>query len=278
MPILRFGMRMESDIRARLLERSVAEQTFLLTAGGDSAVVRTRIVGDSHIYNCLAAAAAALLHGISLVDIVRGLEAAESLPCRLQHVEFGQDFGVFLDAARTPDRLANALHSVRSAVSGKIYCVLGADGEQSPQNAARLGRVAERFADQSVITSLHCRGKAPLELAHRILDGCDDVHKPLVSPNRKRAIASGVRKARPGDAVLVAGCQPQQPTAEGVVREPREARWCRESLQEDVFPLQRLQRFIPSGGIARRRNCRGAGAARDTSSCNELNDDHGRCH
>ncbi len=125
LPVLRFGMRMESDVSARVIERCAAEQTFVLTAGGDSAVVRTRTVGDSHIYNCLAAASAALLHGVSLVDIVRGLEAAESLPCRLQRVECGQDFGVFLDAARTPDRLANALHSVRSAVSGKIYWRLG---------------------------------------------------------------------------------------------------------------------------------------------------------
>ncbi len=119
------------------------------------------------------------------------------------------------------------------------------------QNAARLGRVAERYSDQAIITSVHCRGKAPLELAHRVLDGCDHVHKPMVSPNRRRAIAWALQQAGPGDAVLVSGCQPQPPTINGVVREPREVRWCRETLQEEpprarhepaIYPIWRYRK------------------------------------
>jgi UDP-N-acetylmuramoyl-L-alanyl-D-glutamate--2,6-diaminopimelate ligase len=39
--------------------------------------VRTSIVGDHHVYNCLTAAALSLAYGIELTTIARGLEAVE---------------------------------------------------------------------------------------------------------------------------------------------------------------------------------------------------------
>src|SRR4030095_10920331 len=79
-PALTFGMRGTSEITAQIIEQHINEQTFVLSAGDHAVGVRTSIVGDHHVYNCLAAATTALAYGIELTTIARGLEAVDRLP------------------------------------------------------------------------------------------------------------------------------------------------------------------------------------------------------
>ena len=72
MPVLTFGLKNPAELSATLVERHRSEQTFLLDAGDESIAIRTRIIGDAHIYNCLAAAGVALTLGFDPSQIVRG--------------------------------------------------------------------------------------------------------------------------------------------------------------------------------------------------------------
>ena len=76
-PALSVGMGEVGEVTARVVERFRSEQTFLLTAGSETAAVRTRMIGDHHVYNCLIAAALGLALGIDLDTIIAGLEALE---------------------------------------------------------------------------------------------------------------------------------------------------------------------------------------------------------
>lgn len=91
------SLRDAADLSATVVERMKSEQTFLLTAGQFTIPVRTAMIGDHHIYNCLMAAAAGLAEGIDLATIVRGLEAVRHVPGRLERIECGQPFGAFVD-------------------------------------------------------------------------------------------------------------------------------------------------------------------------------------
>lgn len=204
-PVLTFGMRNDAELTATVLERHAWEQTFLLHAGPETYPVCTRMVGDHHVYNCLAAAAAALLNGVDLPTIVRGLERVDSLPGRLERVECGQPFSVFIDSARTPDALTAALRSVRQVTRGRVLCVMGAEGERHESVRPQLGRVLDRLAHVSILTSDDPRSESPLEIVHQLLDGYNRPGKALVRPDRRAAIHWALEQARPGDAVVIAG-------------------------------------------------------------------------
>ncbi len=204
-PLLTYGMFSEADVTASVIERQKCEQTFYLRAGDELIPVRTRIIGDAHVSSCLAAATVGLALGIELPTIVRGLEAVERIPGRMERIECGQEFGVFVDAARSPERLAYVLRTLRKVTSGRLICVAGAPGGRKKSGRAWLGRVLERSCDVPILTADDPRYEEPLAIAHDLLDGFQRAAKAHVSPNRKRAIAAALDMARPGDSVVIAG-------------------------------------------------------------------------
>ena len=118
-PALTIGINKPAEITAAPVEQFASEQTFLLTAGNDTVAVRTHMIGNHHVCNCLVAAAVGWTYGIDLPTVVRGLEAA-LLPGRLQRIECGQPFGVFVDYAHTPDALATSLRALRGVTAGRL--------------------------------------------------------------------------------------------------------------------------------------------------------------
>jgi UDP-N-acetylmuramoyl-L-alanyl-D-glutamate--2,6-diaminopimelate ligase len=79
------------------------------------------------------------------------------------------------------------------------------DADRDPADRPLLGRVVERFADRSIITSDNPRYETVLNIAHDILDGYDRPAVGHVMPDRAQAIAWALRQAEPGDNVLIAG-------------------------------------------------------------------------
>jgi UDP-N-acetylmuramoyl-L-alanyl-D-glutamate--2,6-diaminopimelate ligase len=216
-PVLTVGQKSLGEVTAILVERVRSEQTFLLTAGNQSAVVRTRIIGDGHLQNCLVAAAIGLAYGIELTTVVRGLESVERIPGRMDRIECGQPFGVFVDAATTPEALALALRSLRQVTEGRLLCVLGADGEGHHSQRPEFGRVAECGADAFVLTSAEPYTQTPESVLAGVLGGCQRPWNVKIRPSRDEAVALALAAAKPGDTVLIAGRDATRPPAKNAV-------------------------------------------------------------
>lgn len=205
-PVLTIGIKHDAEVTARIVERLSNEQTFLIHAGGESAVVRTSIIGDQHIYNCLSATAVGLTCGIELAVIARGLEAAGNIPGRLERVECGQPFGVWIDSARSPRQLATAIQSVQRVTNGNLWCVCSIFEQQSRADRRKIGEIVEKTIDKPVITNAQVSRHTDYEPTHQVLDGFRNPSKAQLIPNRFNAIEWALSQAQPNDAVLIAGC------------------------------------------------------------------------
>jgi len=204
-PALTVGLRSAAEISASVMEEGISEQMFLLSAGCEHIPVRTRMIGKHHVYNSLMAAAVGLAYGIELVAVVRGLEALDRVPGRLERIECGQPFGVFVDYAHTADALAAALGTLRRATSGRLICVFGAGGRRDRRKRPRMGRVVETHADVAVITNDNPREEPPEVILAEILAGFRHPESARVIPDRAQAIGWALSEAQPGDCVLIAG-------------------------------------------------------------------------
>ncbi len=215
-PALTVGLRETAEITAEIIDRQINEQTFVITAGDQSVAVRTQLIGDHHVYNCLTAAALCLANGIELTTVARGLEAVDRLPGRMEPVRCGQPFAVMVDAAQSPDTLRHALRSARAVTDGRLICVFGADPRE-PHEWPALGRVAGAMADLAVVTSNMVPSANGDAIAAAVRDGFADPCKAYLISDRTEAIAWALGEASEGDTVVIAGMgdRPYRPTSDG---------------------------------------------------------------
>src|SRR6185436_4690183 len=107
-----------ADVTAENVELGPRGSAFdLVACRGRSARVRTSLVGAFNVVNALGAATTALLAGLELDAIVAGLERPVVVPGRMERVDAGQDFTLFVDYAHTPDALDAALAAARGAAA-----------------------------------------------------------------------------------------------------------------------------------------------------------------
>ena len=196
-PVLTFGFGGQAEVTATVVASHSNEQTFVLTAGSESAAVRTTIVGEHHVSNCLAAAALSLSYGIDLQTIASGIEALEGLPARMERVECGQGFPVFVDAANTPGALRASLRTARQLAERRVICVWSDSATCRGSEHDAISQVLNRMADLAIVT--------------RPLSGLESVEESAVGvevvADRGEAIACAVAIAEPGDVVVIAGSQ-----------------------------------------------------------------------
>ena len=204
-PVLTFGLKQPAVITATLLERMASEQTFLIHWGSDTIPVRTHLIGDHHIYNCLAAAAVGLAYGIELETIVRGLERVDRIPGHLERIECGQPFSLFVDGGHTPTALHSALQTLQETTGGRLICVFGAPGERDRETRSHLGSAAEKSANRLIITDDNPAREDSAQIAEDILQGVSRNADVTVDLDRASAIEIALSTAEVGDCVLIAG-------------------------------------------------------------------------
>jgi UDP-N-acetylmuramoyl-L-alanyl-D-glutamate--2,6-diaminopimelate ligase len=200
----------EADVRAENVTPESVGITFTAVTSAGAAEVRLATAGRWNVGNALAALGAGLLLDQPLSGLVAGLAELKAVPGRMERVDLGQPFAVFVDYAHTPAALTVALHELRAATAGRLWVVFGSAGERDTAKRAEMGRIAAQLADQVVITSEDPRGEDPEAIIDEIWRGAvaagadpdANLHRDA---ERDRAIRIAVGSARPGDTVLLAG-------------------------------------------------------------------------
>jgi UDP-N-acetylmuramoyl-L-alanyl-D-glutamate--2,6-diaminopimelate ligase len=200
------GTRSDARVRAESIEFESRSSSFELVAPEGRIRVSLPLTGAYNVANALVAAGCALALGIPFATVADGLAHAPQVPGRLERVEAGQDFTVFVDYAHTPDGLAKAISAVRAVTPGRVITVFGCGGDRDPDKRPLMGEIAGRLSDVAVLTSDNPRSEDPVGIILQVQDGmrgsAAEVH---VEVDRRRAIAMALGLARAGDAVLVAG-------------------------------------------------------------------------
>lgn len=201
-PAITFGMKRPAEITATIVSRNACEQEFILSNGQDFAAVRTTVIGDSHVYNCLAAAAVATVYDINLTTIARGLESVTKLDGVMQRIDSGQEFCTFIDRARSSRSIESCLKAAREITRGNVITVIpNVDGTSLSRE---LLTTAEKLSD----VIIHARHGKPSDAMAQIAEAC--------------------LQADAGDVVLVAG-------ADGLVRDESGESWGDEEVLREII-------------------------------------------
>lgn len=162
--------------------------------------------GDFNVANAVIVLAAMLLHGVPMRLACETLGAVSAPPGRMERVPSGSNLpSVYVDYAHTPEALDVALRALRQHCAGRLWCVFGCGGDRDAGKRPQMGRVAEKRADEVVITNDNPRSESPTAIIDDILQGLTAADGATVIEDRAAAIGWAIDNAQPGDVILVAG-------------------------------------------------------------------------
>ena len=166
------------------------------------------VPGDFNVANTLAAIASCGEAGLDPAAVAAGISGGSGVPGRFEQVDAGQDFVVVVDYAHKPDAVAAALRTLRPLTDGQVIIVLGAGGDRDPGKRPIMAGIAADLADVLIITDDNPRTEDPATIRAAMLSGVDAATaraEVVEQGDRRLAVHDAIRRARPGDIVLVAG-------------------------------------------------------------------------
>ncbi len=206
-PLLTYGISSRADLFARDIEVTESGVSFEISLRHlHTERVHLLLTGMFNVYNALAAAACALILGISLEDIKNGLEAVVNVPGRVEMLKTQTPYRMILDYSHSPDALSNILRTVREFCRGRIILVFGCGGERDKGKRPMMGEIAGKLADYSILTSDNPRHEDPMAILSAIEEGIKPTGADYeVIENRREAIRQAMEMAVGGDIVVLAG-------------------------------------------------------------------------
>lgn len=203
---LTYGIHEKADLQACHIQYRVDSTDWDLKWENRVVKVSCPLVGVHNIYNVLGALA--VLHGLGfdLSKIVGHLSKFGGVPGRLEAIQGGQNFGVFVDFAHTPDGLLNVLQALQKYRKQRLLVVFGCGGDRDRTKRPKMAAIASQLSDFVYITSDNPRSEDPKSIAAQICEGFPpDFKNYSVMLDRRKAIRQALLSAREGDIVLLAG-------------------------------------------------------------------------
>ncbi|MFH1336794.1 MAG: UDP-N-acetylmuramoyl-L-alanyl-D-glutamate--2,6-diaminopimelate ligase [Candidatus Zixiibacteriota bacterium] len=167
--------------------------------------LHTKLIGESNVYNTVAAVAVGFALKIDPTAIKSGLEDAEVVPGRMESILAGQAFNLWIDYAHTPHAFEVLLKTARNMTRGRLFFLFGCGGDRDQGKRPLMGKVASRYADRIYLTEDNPRSEDPQEIVAQIIQGMEDKSKVEVIIDRKEGIKKALETARPGDTLILAG-------------------------------------------------------------------------
>jgi len=161
------------------------------------------MMGYFNVYNLTAAVAAInLLTSKPLQEICNKVENFGGVSGRMEVVH--QKPLVIVDFAHTPDGMEQVF---KSFTSYDIITVFGAGGDRDKSKRPMMGRIAESFSKEIILTSDNPRFEDPDVICDDILKGCKNSELITVEINRKLAIQKAIEISAKYEnpAILVLG-------------------------------------------------------------------------
>lgn len=168
------------------------------------------VIGEFQIWNGLCALAITIASGENPDTVVHAMEHLAGVPGRLELVGTTPSGGsVFVDYAHKPAALENVLTTLRphvaSSEGAKLHVIFGCGGNRDKGKRPLMGDIAQRLADEVIVTDDNPRNENPDTIRGEILAGCVPNRRLKEIGNRAQAIQAGIESLKQGDVLVIAG-------------------------------------------------------------------------
>jgi len=200
--LLHFG-RAGEDLRLIAQQEDTEGQRLTLELLGRRYEVSLPLVGGFQASNVLAALGLTIASGVDPGAAVAVLPKLQGVPGRMERIGRTSSGGtVLVDYAHKPGALEIVLQTLRATTGGRLFVVFGCGGDRDAGKRPMMGEIADRLADEIIVTDDNPRSEDPAAIRRQILEA---VPRAREIGDRGQAIAAAVAALGPGDVLVIAG-------------------------------------------------------------------------
>ena len=203
--VITFGIHTPADLQATDIVFNPRGSEFTVHWSGQSARFNSPLPGEYNISNILCALALAASLGRDPLAMVEAVKAFPGVAGRMERVEAGQSFPVFIDYAHTDDALRNALQMLRSITPGRVLCVFGCGGNRDRGKRPAMTKAVAELAHQAWATADNPRKENLATIFADMREGLGSLPNIEFINDRRDAIGRALAAAQPNDCVIIAG-------------------------------------------------------------------------
>ena len=222
---INFGTKEGADFQADKIRNTGDGLEFFI----GSMPYEINVLGKFNVYNALPAVAIGSLFDISKEKIREGLENLKNIPGRMERIDEGQEFLVFVDYAHEKEGMTAVLETAGEITAesiGKVLVLLGAEGGGRDKiKRPILGEIAAKNADFVVISNVDPYEDDPKEICEDIAVAAENFGKIrnkdlFVIEDRREGIRKALSLANKNDVILITGKGAEQSIIIGGKRYP----------------------------------------------------------
>lgn len=193
---------------ASALQATTTSCAAVLRIDNEDHALHLAIPGTFNVGNALCAIACARAVGVPTATAVEALRTFPGIPGRMEYIDEGQHFSVYVDFTVTPEAYRKTLAALRSQLpTGRRLLVLtGSCGDRMREKRPTIGKICSELADVVIVANEDPYTEDPAKIIDEVWAGIDQskTHAQRI-PDRRAAIEFLLQKAEPGDIVLLCG-------------------------------------------------------------------------
>jgi UDP-N-acetylmuramoyl-L-alanyl-D-glutamate--2,6-diaminopimelate ligase len=198
------------DLRAENLQLSPTESKFTARVGDETYDITTQLPGMFNVYNTLASIGVTRAAGLDKQQIENSVASLKSVEGRMNSIDEGQDFGVIVDYACTPDSFEQVFAAVKPVAKARIITVFGSAGRRDELKRAIQGEIAGKNSDIVILTEEDDRDQDGMKILEDIAVGVEKAGKirnqnEFLIHQREDAVQKAIDLAQKDDVVLLLG-------------------------------------------------------------------------
>lgn len=200
-----FGNNKYNNFLIRDVNCLLSQTSFNLISHNKNLKLKSNLIGVFNVYN-IACAVCVIDCLDTKLQVQNAIINLQNISGRMQNLNFGQLFKIFVDYAHTVDSLKNFLVTITNLSSNKNIVVFGCPGERDTYKRKQMGALASRFCDVIILTTDNPASENSRRIMWEIMQGVDKSKaKVYFIENRKLAIKKAINYADNNTNILVVG-------------------------------------------------------------------------
>ncbi len=205
----------------------------------NSTQIHVQLPGYFNLYNALAAATVGHACGLQGEQIKKGIEHVQLIPGRMEQVNLGQPFTVYIDYAHERLSMDNLLKTLlaQKKDTARIILLFGAEGGgRDIQKRKDIGLLAHEMADIVIVTNVDPYDDDPMsiitDIGQYVIGGTKIVDENVfLIEDRRQAINKAFSLARENDIVCICGKGAERSMVIGGIAYP----WDEQSIVREIL-------------------------------------------